>query len=83
MSSNTVSAGLSLRLVASQHVIMPLVGSLSYSREDPYAIRTPAPVVDVGEPVPLQRLHTLCELSHPIQSAQADELHLDRILSDR
>lgn len=39
MSSNAVSAELSLRLIASQHMIVPLVGGLFYSREDPYAIR--------------------------------------------
>ena len=50
MSSNAVSAELSLRLVASQHMIVPLVGSLSYSREDPYAIRI-AFHVGLDEPV--------------------------------
>jgi sporulation and cell division protein SsgA len=39
MSSNAVSAEFSLRLVAYQQTVVPLMGSLFYSREDPYAIR--------------------------------------------
>jgi Streptomyces sporulation and cell division protein, SsgA len=38
-SSSTVSAELGLRLVVPQQPIVPLVASLFYSREDPYAIR--------------------------------------------
>ena len=38
-SSSTVSAELGLRLVVPQQTIVPLMASLFYSREDPYAIR--------------------------------------------
>src|ERR1700684_4618204 len=38
-SSSTVSAELGLRLVVPQQTIVPLVASLFYSQEDPYAIR--------------------------------------------
>jgi hypothetical protein len=37
--STTVSAELGLRLVASQRTTVPLVASLLYSSDDPYAIR--------------------------------------------
>jgi hypothetical protein len=38
-SSSTVSAELGLRLVVPPQIVVPLVASLSYSSEDPYAIR--------------------------------------------
>ena len=38
-SSVTVSAELGLNLVVPDHGAVPLVASLSYSAEDPYAIR--------------------------------------------
>lgn len=49
-SSSTASAELGLRLVTSQQTIVPLTGSLFYSREDPYAIRI-ALHVGLDEPV--------------------------------
>src|ERR1700761_4379792 len=38
-SSTTVSAELGLRLVAAEQAVVPLVASLHYSGNDPYAIR--------------------------------------------
>jgi len=49
-SSSTVSAELGLRLVVPQQTIDPLVASLYYSKEDPYAIRI-AFHVGLDEPV--------------------------------
>lgn len=49
-SSSTVSAELGLRLVVPQQTIVPLVASLYYSNEDPYAIRI-AFHVGLDEPV--------------------------------
>jgi len=49
-SSSTVSAEVGLRLVVPQQTIVPLVASLHYSREDPYAIRI-AFHVGLDEPV--------------------------------
>ena len=49
-SSSTVSAELGLRLVVPQQTVVPLVASLFYSREDPYAIRI-AFHVGLDEPV--------------------------------
>src|SRR5271156_5154697 len=49
-SSSTVSAELGLRLVVPQQTIVPLVASLFYSGEDPYAIRI-AFHVGLDEPV--------------------------------
>jgi Streptomyces sporulation and cell division protein, SsgA len=37
--SSTISAELELRLVVSQQTIVPMAASLSYSSEDPYAMR--------------------------------------------
>lgn len=48
--SSTVSAELGLRLVVPQQTIVPLVASLYYSKEDPYAIRI-AFHVGLDEPV--------------------------------
>ncbi|HEX6449747.1 MAG TPA: SsgA family sporulation/cell division regulator [Trebonia sp.] len=48
--SSTVSAELGLRLVVPQQTIVPLVASLYYSSEDPYAIRI-AFHVGLDEPV--------------------------------
>jgi Streptomyces sporulation and cell division protein, SsgA len=48
--SSTVSAELGLRLVVPQQTIVPLVASLYYSQEDPYAIRI-AFHVGLDEPV--------------------------------
>jgi Streptomyces sporulation and cell division protein, SsgA len=39
MNSSTVSAELGLRLVTTPPTIVPLTGSLFYSRQDPYAVR--------------------------------------------
>ena len=50
MNSSTVSAELGLRLVVPQQAIVPLMASLYYSREDPYAIRI-AFHVGLDEPV--------------------------------
>jgi hypothetical protein len=49
-SSSTVSAELGLRLVVPQQTIVPLVASLYYSGDDPYAIRI-AFHVGLDEPV--------------------------------
>jgi Streptomyces sporulation and cell division protein, SsgA len=49
-SSSTVSAELGLRLVVPQQTIVPLVASLFFSKEDPYAIRI-AFHVGLDEPV--------------------------------
>src|SRR5215475_14237576 len=49
-SSSTVSAELGLRLVVPQQTIVPLMASLYYSSEDPYAIRM-AFHVGMDEPV--------------------------------
>lgn len=49
-SSSTVSAELGLRLVVPQQTVVPLVASLYYSTEDPYAIRI-AFHVGLEEPV--------------------------------
>ena len=49
-SSSTVSAELGLRLVVPQQTIVPLMASLFYSCEDPYAIRI-AFHVGLDEPV--------------------------------
>ena len=49
-SSTTVSAELGLRLVVPQQAIVPLVASLFYASEDPYAIRI-AFHVGLDEPV--------------------------------
>jgi Streptomyces sporulation and cell division protein, SsgA len=49
-SSSTVSAEIGLRLVVPHQTIVPLVASLYYSREDPYAIRI-AFHVGLDEPV--------------------------------
>jgi hypothetical protein len=50
MNSRTVSAELGLRLVVPQQTIVPLVASLYYSSDDPYAIRI-AFHVGLDEPV--------------------------------
>lgn len=49
-SKDTLSAELGFRLVVSQQTTVPLAGSLSYAREDPYAIRI-AIHVGLDEPV--------------------------------
>ena len=49
-SSRTVSAELGLRLVVPQQTIVPLVASLYYSADDPYAVRI-AFHVGLDEPV--------------------------------
>ncbi|MGD0559357.1 MAG: SsgA family sporulation/cell division regulator [Streptosporangiaceae bacterium] len=49
-SSSTVSAELGLRLIVPQQTIVPLVASLFYSGDDPYAIRI-AFHVGLDEPV--------------------------------
>jgi hypothetical protein len=49
-SSSTVSAELGFRLVVPQQTIVPLVASLYYSSDDPYAIRI-AFHVGLDEPV--------------------------------
>ena len=50
MNSSTISAELGFRLVVPQQTIVPLVASLSYTCEDPYAIRV-AFHVGLDEPV--------------------------------
>ena len=50
MNSSTVTAELGFRLVVPQQTIVPLVASLYYSSDDPYAIRI-AFHVGLDEPV--------------------------------
>ena len=50
MNSSTASAELAFRLIVPQQTIVPLVASLYYSTEDPYAIRV-AFHVGMDEPV--------------------------------
>ncbi|HEX4831176.1 MAG TPA: SsgA family sporulation/cell division regulator [Trebonia sp.] len=50
MNSSTASAELAFRLIVPQQTIVPLVASLYYSSEDPYAIRV-AFHVGLDEPV--------------------------------
>jgi hypothetical protein len=61
-SSSTVSAELGLRLVVPQQTVVPLVASLYYSKEDPYAIRI---AFHVGLDEPVENI----ELSSPFGQA--------------
>jgi hypothetical protein len=62
MNSNSrtaVSAGLGLGLVGPEHTIVPLMASLYYSCQDPYAVKT---AFDVGTDEPVDFDAELTEL---------------------
>jgi hypothetical protein len=65
--SSTVSAELGLRLVVPQQTIVPLVASLYYSKEDPYAIRI---AFHVGLDEPVEWIFARELLSTGIESAE-------------
>ena len=60
-SSTTVSAELGLRLVAAEQAVVPLVASLHYSGNDPYAIRM---AFHVGSEDPVEWIFARDLLSH-------------------
>ena len=66
-SSSTVSAEVGLRLVASSQTIVPLTGSLFYSRQDPYAVRI---AFRVGLEEPVEWIFARDLLSRGIQGRQ-------------
>jgi hypothetical protein len=66
-SSTTVSAELGLRLVVPQQTIVPLVASLYYSKEDPYAIRI---AFHVGLDEPVEWIFARDLLSNGIESRE-------------
>ena len=66
-SSSTVSAELGLRLVVPQQTIVPLVASLFYSKDDPYAIRI---AFHVGLDEPVEWIFARDLLSRGIQGRQ-------------
>jgi hypothetical protein len=68
-SSTTVSAELGLRLVVPQQTIVPLVASLYYSRNDPYAVRM---AFHVGTDEPVEWIFARDLLSAGIESRQGD-----------
>jgi sporulation and cell division protein SsgA len=66
-SSSTVSAELGLRLVAPPQTMIPLTGSLFYSRQDPYAVRI---AFHVGLDEPVEWIFARDLLSRGIQGRQ-------------
>ena len=68
-SSTTVSAELGLRLVVPQQTIVPLVASLYYSAEDPYAIRM---AFHVGTDEPVEWIFARDLLAAGIESRQGE-----------
>jgi sporulation and cell division protein SsgA len=66
-SSSTVSAELRLRLVAPPQTMVPLTGSLFYSRHDPYAVRI---AFHVGLEEPVEWIFARDLLSRGIQGRQ-------------
>jgi hypothetical protein len=68
-SSTTVSAELGLRLVVPQQTIVPLVASLYYSRNDPYAVRM---AFHVGTDEPVEWIFARDLLSAGIESRQGE-----------
>src|ERR1700761_469107 len=66
-SSSTVSAELGLRLVVPQQTMGPLVASLYYPREDPYAIRI---AFHVGLDEPVEWIFARDLLSNGIESRE-------------
>ena len=67
MNSSTVSAELRLQLVAPPQTIVPLTGSLFYSRLDPYAVRI---AFHVGLEEPVEWIFARDLLSRGIQGRQ-------------
>jgi hypothetical protein len=68
-SSTTVSAELGLRLVVPQQTIVPLVASLYYSGNDPYAIRM---AFHVGTDEPVEWIFARDLLAAGIESRQGE-----------
>jgi len=66
-SSSTVSAEVGLRLVASPQTIVPLTGSLFYSRQDPCAVRI---AFHAGPEEPVEWIFARDLLSRGIQGRQ-------------
>jgi hypothetical protein len=66
-SSSTVSAEVGLRLVTTPQTIVPLTGSLFYSRQDPYAVRI---AFHVGLEEPVEWIFDRDLLSRGIQGRQ-------------
>jgi hypothetical protein len=66
-SSSTVSAEVGLRLVTTSPTIVPLTGSLLYSRQDPYAVRI---AFHVGLEEPVEWVFARDLLSRGIQGRQ-------------
>ena len=66
-SSSTVSAELGLRLVVPQQTVVPLVASLFYSTEDPYAIRI---AFHVGLDEPVEWIFARDQLSMGVQGRE-------------
>jgi len=67
--SNTISAELGLRLVVPQQTIVPLVASLYYSGQDPYAVRM---AFHVGTDEPVEWIFARDLLAAGIQSRQGE-----------
>ena len=68
-SSTTISTELGLRLVVPQQTIVPLVASLYYSRNDPYAVRM---AFHVGTDEPVEWIFARDLLSAGIESRQGE-----------
>jgi len=68
-SSTTISAELGLRLVVPQQTIVPLVASLYYSGNDPYAIRM---AFHVGTDEPVEWIFARDLLAAGIESRQGE-----------
>src|ERR1700744_2598864 len=66
-SSSTVSAELGLRLAGPQQTIVPLVASLYYAKQDPYAIRI---AFHVGLDEPVEWIFARDLLSHGIEGRE-------------
>ena len=66
-SSSTVSAEAGRRLVTTPRTIVPLTGSLFYSRQDPYAVRI---AFHVGLEEPVEWIFARDLLSRGIQGRQ-------------
>jgi Streptomyces sporulation and cell division protein, SsgA len=66
-SSSTVSAEVGLRLVTTPQTIVPLTGSLFYSRQDPYAVRI---AFHAGLEEPVEWIFARDLLSRGIQGRQ-------------
>jgi len=67
--STTISAELALRLVVPQQTIVPLVASLYYSGNDPYAVRM---AFHVGTDEPVEWIFARDLLAAGVESRQGD-----------